>query len=130
MSGNRSGATTYASQITPRYIWQAAIDGRAQYSQPTMREGEYSRRFADGGQMYTAGPVRPVYQAQWAHQFEAKADVHRRFSASDDWTAHDFLDHAARYAAPCVIKDATEAMVFYCGTGFDRGSRARARPTP
>lgn len=133
-TASQFGAGPHGSNMRPWYLWAAAIDGRARYDQPAMREGDIKRRFADGGQMYSVGPVRPVYQARWAHQFEAKADVHRRFADADtlasgaSWTAQDFLDHAARHAAICVIKDSTESMVFYTGGGFDRSAVTRSRP--
>lgn len=122
-------AGSLVSDITPRFIWQAAINGRAAYQQPAMSEDQIKSRRAGGGQVYGIGPTRPIREARWEHRFEANDHLHRRFAASaDDWTAESFLEHAALYAMPCVVADDVESMVFYMPRGWGRDAFARSRP--
>lgn len=120
-------AGVLTSDITPRYIWRAAVDGRAAYNQPAAIEGQTISRRA-GSMLYTIGPSQLVREARWEHRFESKTTLHRRFATAEDWTAESFVDHATKYAMPCVVVDSTESMVFYSGRGWVRDAFARSRP--
>lgn len=121
-------AGSLVSDQTPRFIWSAAVNGRAAYQQPAAIEGQTVSRRAGGGQLYSLGPSRPIREARWEHRFEANEDMHRRFGATDAWTAEQWIEHASIYAVPCVIADDTESMVFYTGRGWVREAFARSRP--
>jgi hypothetical protein len=123
-----SGATSYTSTMRPWYLWRAAIDGTTAYDQPVALADVVKQRRADDGTFYTAAPTRIVREASWEFRHEAQAAVHRRFAVADtviggaSWTFEDFAELAARFAVPCVKKDAQESVVFFMPRGFVRGS--------
>lgn len=129
--GLSSSATPSAGSLvsdqTPRFIWRAAVDGRAAYNQPAAIEGQTISRRA-GNILYSLGPSNVVREARWEHRFEAKTALFRRFASAEAWTAEQFADHASKYAMPCVIVDSTESMVFYGARGWIRDAFARSRP--
>lgn len=131
-TGNKSGQTTYTSDMRPWFVWRAAIDGRTNYQQPAMVDDQLSQRFA-GSQGYAIGPTRPVREARWEHHHEAKEDVHRKFADADtlasgaSWTFEDWAETAALYGGPIIAESSTETQVGWATHGFGRASFDRSR---
>jgi hypothetical protein len=123
-----------ASDMRPWYVVRAEIDGRSNYDQPAMPDDVIRTRRASDGSIYSIGPTLVPREASWELRFEEKKHVQRRFADADSlaagasWTYEDFLEHAAKYSVPCVIRDSVESMVFQMDTGFSRGAFARSRP--
>lgn len=119
------------SDMRPWYVMRAEVDGRAKYDQPAAKGGQIRSAMGDDGTLYSLAPTRLIREARWEHEFEAKASIHRRFAVADtlaagaSYTWEDFMDHAARFAVPCVIKDSTESMVFYTSQAFERATFRR-----
>lgn len=126
-TGNKTGAMSYTSDCRPRFCIRTAIDGQAEFRRPSIIEGQYHSRIADGGKPYAVGPVRLAKTARWEHQHETKAAVFQAFAVADTvvggahWTYEDYLDHAARFAVPCMVYTTItgEAVIFYALDGFD-----------
>jgi hypothetical protein len=133
-SASTPSTNLHTTDMRPWYVMRAEIDGRAAYTFPTARAGQIRSAIGDDASVYVLPPTRLVQTAKWEHRFEQPAHVHRRFADADttvsgkSWTWQDWLDHAARYAVPCVIKDATESMVFRTVTPFEPNSARRRKP--
>lgn len=133
-TANKSAAASQTSDMRPWYVMRAQIDGRTRYDFPTAREGQVRYAVGDDATLYTLAPTRLVQSAKWEHAFEPPEAVHRRLAVADtvaagaSWTWQDWLDHASRYAVPCVIKDASASMVFRTRTPFERGVARRRKP--
>lgn len=132
-SGNKSGATSYTSDTRPFYSIRTAVDAKTGFRAPSMiSEETHWRRASEVA--YSLSSTRPTRSTQWEHRHEAKAAVQRRFAVADtvvggaSWTYEDFLEHAASFAVPCVVKDGTESMVFFAPDGFVESAIAYARP--
>jgi hypothetical protein len=126
-------AVQISSDARPFYLVRAAVDAKSGFVPPTMIGDEMKTRRA-GSAIYTLGATRPARSSRWEHRHEPKAAVQRRFAVADtlvggaSWTYEDFLEHAAKYGVPCVVKDGTESMVFYAPDGFGESSVQYARP--
>lgn len=133
-TANRSAAATYTSNMRPWYVCRAEIDGRSAYTFPTAREGQIRSAFGDDASLYTLSPTTLVQSAKWEHRFEQPSHVHRRKADADtvaggvSWTWQDWMDHAARYAVPCVVRDSSGSMVFRTSVPFEANSARRRKP--
>jgi hypothetical protein len=133
-TANKTAAASQESDMRPWYVMRAQVDGRSKYDFPTAREGQIKSSTGDDASMYTLAPTRLIHAAKWEHAYEPPEAVHRRHAVSDttvggaSWTWQDWMDHAARYAVPCAIKDSRETMVFRTRTPFERGMARRRKP--
>jgi hypothetical protein len=123
----------HTSDMRPWYVMRAEIDGRAAYDLPLARAGQVRAAVGDDAAIYTLAPTRLIKSSKWEHRHEQPKHVHREQADADtlaagrSWTWEDYLDHAARYAVPCVIKDATESLVFRTRVPFESGAARRLR---
>lgn len=126
-TANKAAAASQTSDMRPWYVVRATIDGRTNYRPPAVRQGQVKVARADNGRPYVLHSTSLVKSARWEHHFEPKAAMRRHDAVADtlaggaSWTWEDALEHAARYAVPCVVRDDDGSMVFYTSTPLEEG---------
>lgn len=113
MSGDRSGAASYSSQVTPYYYLALSRSAPAGYSRPFKPSGQTKRGVSVNGNAYSVRPTTRERRVKMQLRFQSLATVFAdEASASVPWTYEDLLDHAGAWEPVLLDYDAATDPVF------------------
>ena len=124
MSGNRSGAATYSSQVRPYYFVIPAIAGRSDVSDDYEPDGIVQEAIADDGTAYDIAVSTAEKRIDWMQvgdqdspgtaytAFGLGTPVHKRFITNPiPWTWEHSWEHHRTGFDPILVVDGSEQVV-------------------
>lgn len=136
MSGNRSGAATYSSQVRPYYVLYPVVSGRSEVSDDYEPDDLVQEAVSDSGTAYDISVLTAPKHIDWMQvgdqdvpstaytAFGGGTALHKRISpTATPWTYEHAFEHHRTGFDPILVVDGSESLV--CKM---RGNKASFHP--
>lgn len=109
-----SGASSYASNVTPYYYLALAKDGVAIYSRPFDLQGQTKVAATTGGKAYVKRPMTKVRMIDFRYSFQALAATfsEEADSTTAPWTYYDLVETCASVGEPIYVNATAVSFVY------------------
>lgn len=93
-TADRSGATSYSSQVRPYYVLELARDGVSDFSDDFEPEGQTRREVSVNATAYSVEPLSYEVHTDLKLRFQTRASIFKRAASSaEPWTYRHMVEH-------------------------------------